>query len=62
MACEMAMERESYVHFVLMGTADIEMRTLLEVNGIDKTCPLIMHGKIVIRSPSDRTRHHLIST
>jgi hypothetical protein len=44
MACQMATERESYVHFAFMGMSDIEMLALLEVNGIDKTCPLILHG------------------
>ncbi|EFY93420.1 hypothetical protein MAC_00658 [Metarhizium acridum CQMa 102] len=43
MACEMAMEHLSYVHFAFIGTADIAMQDLLEVNGIDKTCPLILH-------------------
>ncbi|KID79107.1 hypothetical protein MBR_00419, partial [Metarhizium brunneum ARSEF 3297] len=43
MACEMGIERQSYVHFAFIGTADIAMQDLLKVNGIDKTCPLILH-------------------
>ncbi|TWU76573.1 hypothetical protein ED733_007923 [Metarhizium rileyi] len=43
MACEMVLEREIYAHFVFISTADITMQDLLEVNGIDRTCPLILH-------------------
>ncbi|KHN98083.1 uncharacterized protein MAM_03844 [Metarhizium album ARSEF 1941] len=43
MACDMATERRSYVHFVFIGTADITTQDLLEVNGIDETCQLIVH-------------------
>ncbi|KAK2590473.1 hypothetical protein QQS21_011846 [Conoideocrella luteorostrata] len=43
MACEMAMERQSYVHFVFMGMADIDLKELLEINGIDKSCQLVLH-------------------
>ncbi|KAL7922313.1 hypothetical protein ACQKWADRAFT_320858 [Trichoderma austrokoningii] len=43
MACQMATERQSYVHFALMSRSDISTKELLAINGIDKSCPLIMH-------------------
>ncbi|POR35925.1 Uncharacterized protein TPAR_03878 [Tolypocladium paradoxum] len=43
MACEMAFERESYVHFAFMGRSDVSLKELLKINGIDKTCPLLLH-------------------
>ena len=43
MACEMAEERENYVHFAFMGSKSHSVRELLKINGIDKTCPIIMH-------------------
>lgn len=44
MACQMAAERQSYVHFALMSRSDISIKELLAINGIDKSCPLVMHG------------------
>lgn len=44
MACQMAIERQSYVHFALMSRSDISIKELLAINGIDKSCPLVMHG------------------
>lgn len=44
MACEMAFARESYVHFAFMGRSDVSLKELLKINGIDKTCPLLLHG------------------
>jgi hypothetical protein len=43
-ACQMAEERLSYVHFALMSRSDLSVKELLAINGIDKSCPLIMHG------------------
>ncbi|KAL7796642.1 hypothetical protein V8C37DRAFT_372470 [Trichoderma ceciliae] len=43
MACQMATERQNYVHFALMSRSDIPMKELLAINGIDKSCPLIVH-------------------
>ncbi|PNY23740.1 Uncharacterized protein TCAP_06307 [Tolypocladium capitatum] len=43
MACEMAFERENYVHFAFMGRSDVSLKELLKINGIDKTCPLLLH-------------------
>lgn len=45
MACQMAGERNNYVHFALIGTSDISLVDLLEINGIDEDCKLLMHGK-----------------
>ncbi|KAH0496974.1 hypothetical protein TgHK011_004312 [Trichoderma gracile] len=43
MACQMAMERQNYVHFALMSRSDVPMKELLAINGLDKGCPLIVH-------------------
>ncbi|KAG6210972.1 hypothetical protein E4U35_003925 [Claviceps purpurea] len=43
MACEMAMERQNLVHFAFMGVADVSVKDLLEINGIDKDCRLMTH-------------------
>ncbi|UKZ47342.1 hypothetical protein TrVGV298_001560 [Trichoderma virens] len=43
MACQMATERQNYVHFALMSRSDVPMKELLAINGIDKGCPLIVH-------------------
>ncbi|KAG5927516.1 hypothetical protein E4U42_002159 [Claviceps africana] len=43
MACEMAMERLNYVHFAFLGVADVGIKDLLEMNGIDKDCKLLTH-------------------
>lgn len=45
MACQMAGERDNYVHFALLGKSDITMEKLLKLNGIDEDCKLILHGK-----------------
>ncbi|KAM0261697.1 hypothetical protein ACHAQJ_002149 [Trichoderma viride] len=43
MACQMAAERQNYVHFALISRSDMPMKELLAINGIDKSCPLIVH-------------------
>ncbi|KAG5939214.1 hypothetical protein E4U53_007856 [Claviceps sorghi] len=43
MACDMAMERLNYVHFAFLGVADVSIKDLLEINGIDKDCKLLTH-------------------
>ncbi|PFH58386.1 hypothetical protein XA68_13727 [Ophiocordyceps unilateralis] len=43
MACSMARELHSYVHFAFMGRSDIPMQELLKINGIDQSCPLLLH-------------------
>lgn len=44
MACQMATERQNYVHFALMSRSDVPMEELLAINGIDESCPLLAHG------------------
>ncbi|RCI09379.1 hypothetical protein L249_3702 [Ophiocordyceps polyrhachis-furcata BCC 54312] len=43
MACSMARELHSHVHFAFMGRSDISMQQLLKINGIDGSCPLLIH-------------------
>ncbi|RDA96240.1 hypothetical protein CP533_1741 [Ophiocordyceps camponoti-saundersi (nom. inval.)] len=43
MACSMARELHSHVHFAFMGRSDISMQRLLKINGIDGSCPLLLH-------------------
>ena len=45
-ACQMAFEHRNYVHFVLMGRSEISLLELLKINGIDTSCPLILHGAV----------------
>lgn len=45
LACQMGMERRSYVHFVLMGRSTISVTDLLALNGVDDLCLVIFHGK-----------------
>ncbi|KAL7938188.1 hypothetical protein V8C35DRAFT_291157 [Trichoderma chlorosporum] len=54
MACQMATERQNYVHFALMSRSDVPMKELLAINGIDKECPLIVHDA--------RPDHSMIAT
>lgn len=58
MACQMAAERENYVHFALMGNSDIPIKELLKINGIDPSCLVITHGMLAIQigvSPFSRS-------
>lgn len=43
MACSMARELHSNVHFAFMGRSDISMEDLVQINGIDPSCPLLLH-------------------
>lgn len=45
-ACKMAFEHVNYVHFALLGRSEISLLELLKINGIDNSCPLILHGAI----------------
>lgn len=45
-ACQMAFEHLNYVHFVLLGRSEISLLDLLKINGIDTSCPLILHGAV----------------
>lgn len=44
LACQMAAELKSYVHFALMGGSEIDIRELRAVNGIGDSCQVIFHG------------------
>jgi hypothetical protein len=44
LACGMANERHSHVHFALMGGSGVEMEDLKAVNGVDESCEVIFHG------------------
>lgn len=44
MACQMASERQNQLHFMFVGRRDVPLKELLKINGIDSTCPLMMHG------------------
>ncbi|RFU74523.1 glycosyltransferase 2 [Trichoderma arundinaceum] len=45
MACQMAAERQNYVHFALMSRSEVPIKELLAINGIDKSCAVIVHGR-----------------
>lgn len=45
MACQMAAEKENYVHVAIMSRSEIPIDELLKVNGIDKSCSIIVHGQ-----------------
>ncbi|KAI1503865.1 hypothetical protein F5X99DRAFT_373675 [Biscogniauxia marginata] len=42
-ACQMAMELKSYVHFALMSRSDIKLSELRSINGIGDSCQIIFH-------------------
>jgi hypothetical protein len=49
LACKMASQKLSRVHFVLMGRDDVSAEGIQGVNGIDPTdCPVIWHGRSCI--------------
>jgi hypothetical protein len=45
MACKMASQDKNYVHFALMGRDEISIKELLQINGIDESCKIYMHGR-----------------
>ncbi len=44
MACEMGRLKRNVVHFSFMGRDNISMDMLREINGVDKSCGVMMHG------------------
>lgn len=46
MACQMAHEMRSRVHFALMSRNEISLQQLREINGIGEDCNVFFHGKI----------------
>jgi len=47
-ACQMASELRSYVHFALMSQSAIEVDELRAINGIDVSCQVIFHGMHIV--------------
>lgn len=47
MACEMAKWKRNDVHFTFMGRHNISMDALKEVNGLDRSCDIWLHGKFL---------------
>jgi hypothetical protein len=43
-ACEMGRELRSYVHFALMSRNEVDIQEVMNINGIDESCNLILHG------------------
>ncbi|KAJ5312452.1 hypothetical protein PENANT_c027G04164 [Penicillium antarcticum] len=44
LACRMAGQRQSYVHFILMGKEEVSIEGIKQVNGIrDNECPVLWH-------------------
>lgn len=61
MACQMASERQNYVHFAILSRSELPVTDLLKVNGIqlDDQCPVIVHGIFALlghRRQSDKVR------
>jgi hypothetical protein len=44
LACQMGRETRNYVHFALMTRSEIGLATLLQINGVDESCNLVLHG------------------
>jgi hypothetical protein len=44
MACQMSAQEKNHVHFALMSRKEIPIKELLEINGIDKSCKIYIHG------------------
>lgn len=47
-ACQMASELRSYVHFVLMSRSAIDIDDLRAINGVDESCHVIFHGMLIL--------------
>lgn len=45
MACEMARQKKNDVHFAIMGRENMSIADIQEINGVDTTCAVWMHGK-----------------
>ena len=51
LACQMAEDRQSYVHFAFMSRSELSIQDILKINGFDSSCPLILHG-MLLRCPT----------
>lgn len=45
LACKMGRELRAYVHFAVLSRNDIKIEELRAINGIDKSCEIIFHGR-----------------
>ena len=45
MACEMARWNRNVVHVAVMGRHDISMEDIVAINGVDKSCDIMLHGR-----------------
>lgn len=54
LACKMGRELRSYVHFALLSRNDIKIEELRAVNGIDKSCEIIFHGRCTLSITNSR--------
>ncbi|KAM5348181.1 hypothetical protein ACJ41O_008005 [Fusarium nematophilum] len=43
MACQMSAQEQNFVHFALSSRHEISLKELLQINGIDESCKLIVH-------------------
>ncbi|KAM0431891.1 hypothetical protein ACHAPT_005144 [Fusarium lateritium] len=54
MACQMSAQDQNHVHFVIAGSSEVPLKELLQINGIDDSCKLLLHDA--------RTDHAATST
>lgn len=61
-ACQMAAEKESYVHVAVMGQSDLSKEELFELNGVDETCEVLMHDARVDHAEESNERRLTLGT
>lgn len=44
MACQMSAQDLNHVHFAIAGRSEVPLKELLQINGIDDSCKLFLHG------------------
>lgn len=44
MACQMFAQDMNHVHFAIAGSSEVPLKELLQINGIDDSCKLFLHG------------------
>lgn len=45
MACEMARQEKNDVHFAIAGREQMSIADIREINGVDESCSVVMHGE-----------------
>lgn len=45
MACEMSRQKRNNVHFAILGREDMSIADIQEINGVDESCAVTMHGE-----------------